>query len=466
MKIQGIRYGFATNSSSSHSVIVLPNQEDDDIYDQEFGWDNWTAASQEQKMTYLGVTISSQIQKKVGETLSRIIAEYFSGIELQDDGYIDHESKITLPYDFDGRGLSVEFIEDLKEALLRDDVVILGGNDNSDPHPSKELGTPVAWYSDIPMETNDLVCRKDGDEWTLFDRKDGLKIRMSFVDEPRQKITRPELVDVKITNMCAHQCQYCYQDSIPTGNHANDNLITNLMYGLSELECFEVALGGGDPILHPFFWNLLRKSWYNLRINFSTRSTDWLYVDNKRQSWLDNGGAIGFSICSESELRQIVTILKQTVSFDTWDWSHRVAFHLVMGVVNEWRFESILRSANNNNKLPIVLLGYKEVGRGSKYRPLPHGWWIDIIADLYSQGECPRISIDTVLASQYSKELKAAGIPSEMYETEECRSMYFDLVGNQYGPSSYEPDKMIKFGENHLLRPSSISDMFCKVRNY
>ena len=55
MNISNIRLGFATNSSSTHSIIILPGQVDDMVWEGEFGWQNFTLASSGAKMLYLAV---------------------------------------------------------------------------------------------------------------------------------------------------------------------------------------------------------------------------------------------------------------------------------------------------------------------------------------------------------------------------------------------------------------------------
>ena len=58
MNLYNIRFGFATNSSSTHSIVfVSPNTsiEDSEITDNEFGWGNFVCASKESKQHYLAV---------------------------------------------------------------------------------------------------------------------------------------------------------------------------------------------------------------------------------------------------------------------------------------------------------------------------------------------------------------------------------------------------------------------------
>lgn len=111
MKIANIRLGFATNSSSSHSVVILPNQRDDRVHDDNYyGWENFVLASKEEKMKYLDAQIACH---------------------YSDNCKIDHQSVWSFPADIRAR---VAYIKCLKALLERDDVVILGGNDNGEEH--------------------------------------------------------------------------------------------------------------------------------------------------------------------------------------------------------------------------------------------------------------------------------------------------------------------------------------------
>jgi hypothetical protein len=71
----------------------------------------------------------------------------------------------------------------------------------------------------------------------------------------------PEFYDVKITDKCFGGCSYCYQDSRKDSEHF-PNIIENInkFFGsMSENNRpFQVALGGGEPTLHPQFIKILK----------------------------------------------------------------------------------------------------------------------------------------------------------------------------------------------------------------
>ena len=70
----------------------------------------------------------------------------------------------------------------------------------------------------------------------------------------------PELADISISNRCSKGCSFCYRDSRPDGGlmtldayrYALDSL-TSPVWG----PVFQVALGGGEPLEHPDFLEML-----------------------------------------------------------------------------------------------------------------------------------------------------------------------------------------------------------------
>ena len=67
----------------------------------------------------------------------------------------------------------------------------------------------------------------------------------------------PETIDVKITNACGFGCTYCYMDSVPDAPHADISLIEAIFDGLDDAP-YQMALGGGEPLLHPQLAEILQ----------------------------------------------------------------------------------------------------------------------------------------------------------------------------------------------------------------
>ena len=107
MKIFNIRQGFATNSSSSHSILVVPKDSKKyaSIVDSEelkhFGWDFFTLKSSEKKLEYVMSLLDDSIKEYIrGEekriqSIFNILQEAEVKIALEDvRKYIKSNKKI------------------------------------------------------------------------------------------------------------------------------------------------------------------------------------------------------------------------------------------------------------------------------------------------------------------------------------------------------------------------------------
>lgn len=103
----------------------------------------------------------------------------------------------------------------------------------------------------------------------------GKTIRLAVdPSKPILDLDYPEFYDVKITDKCFGGCQYCYMDSTKKGEHCSSSTedIKKFFGGMSHNERpFQVAIGGGEPTLHPNFIEILQ-TFYALGItpNYTT----------------------------------------------------------------------------------------------------------------------------------------------------------------------------------------------------
>lgn len=227
MSIQffNIRLGFATNSSSTHSICFVGNNNmPENVYPHfdHFGWDDFTLATPAMKQSYILTLLHSELSKQVGSFLAdKTINGWYSGqypeataLIKKDYSGIDHQSRIVLPrfvtpFYNESTFINEEFVEDLMNFVSSDRCVILGGNDNSDGHPLAEQYNKI----NFPTEQDDKFWRakKDGKVWVLFNKENGSKFRFSFEQEKLEynKSYVPELVDIKITDWCDKGCVFC-----------------------------------------------------------------------------------------------------------------------------------------------------------------------------------------------------------------------------------------------------------------
>ena len=492
MKIHNIRHGFATNSSSSHSILILPRnrplpQTEDD---QGYGWDNFTLSDLTSKMGYY----AAQLRHMPNSTGTRR--------EVDDNlPYVDHQSV------WGDEGLQIfdrltrsstnspEVTQFLYQLLSLDRAIVLGGNDNSDGHHLRDL-LVNSGALELSRRDSFTVVQDPKGHCVLFNAENGTKYRISYDDQEPTKGTWPELIDIKITNYCAYGCAYCYQGSTPQGKHAPLELLRALAARCNESGVLEVALGGGEPTTHPEFADICQAFCSaGVKVNVTSRNVDY---------WTTNPDigvtAVAFSVDTAEQVKDIINRVsprnKPRPSF-------QVHFQVVVGAVSN---EEILRIMDECQDHRLTLLGYKDTGRGESARgslpicdsPDPTQWiagWVKRVEDhrefeeargkwearrdleLYgypsfeaSDGSRERrisewhaknpyptvvtrtdVAIDTTLAASCRTQLSKVGVPPITYHTEEgAFSMYIDAVDGRIGPSSYAPKQMIALNINTL----------------
>jgi MoaA/NifB/PqqE/SkfB family radical SAM enzyme len=298
------------------------------------------------------------------------------------------------------------------------------------------------------------IVRKDGDTWVGFNGENGDKIRLSFSEgSTTDKGKSPELVDLKITDFCDQGCPFCYQDSSMTGKHASLKNIKQIIKQLRINEVFEVALGGGEPTKHPKFDKILDlfKPFPRIRVSLSTRNKDFLTPENLNK-YRDIISAIGFSTESVDDLLELREMLngdwmlqdERYVSF----YNSQVRIHFVCGSLNKEDTIEFLETANRC-KIDVLLLGWKNYGRGKNIKPHPYKDWI--LKEVKRIG-FSHIGVDTCLAEECSEDLTDYKL--YVVDNEGKYSMYIDSVNMTMAPSSYadfsEPwgdDWIEKFGK-------------------
>jgi len=105
-----------------------------------------------------------------------------------------------------------------------------------------EEGHGTRWYGSL----------WHGEDYVEMEKRFGGRARTDSVFSPV-----PETVDISITDKCGFGCSYCYQDSRPERDHAPKELVEKVLRGFDEPP-YQVAIGGGEPTLHPDFEYILR----------------------------------------------------------------------------------------------------------------------------------------------------------------------------------------------------------------
>jgi organic radical activating enzyme len=444
MKICNIRLGMATNSSSTHSIILNPSVKRFSENTLEFGWQNFLLKSEEAKENYLAVTLYENIEKTLSEDYAKLIVNKLFEREIVKNGeysYVDHQSLIALPVSYKNRKqIDLNFFADFRNYIADKNIGIAGGNDNNE---RMDYGGEEK-LKFLPKEygTENFVCRKDKDYWILFNTSNGTKIRFSFVtDEPYTKATRPELVDYKITNFCPYGCEFCYMKSTIEGKAATN--FSHVIQVLSELETFECSIAGGEPTLYPYFAKFLKEAREEGIVpTFTTFNMNWKKNKEIEEAVLKYAGGFAVSI-NEYQYDKIKEIRNW---IDETNYKGYVSIQSILGICDTYAVEKLIELAKKERIINLTLLGYKSFGRGEGIIPKK----VDIkrIFDKAKKNYI-NIGVDTLALKDYAKEIQEYEIPEILMTKQEGKfSMYIDGIENKIARDSYT-NEMIDYEPNY-----------------
>lgn len=443
MLVHNVRFGFATNSSSMHSIVLMSDKQrvrnmHGSNPDEQYGWNDFCLVNAGEKLNYLGNMFANTLRNRVPEHIATIIARELLNYPVEFYG-VDHQSQIMLPFDYKEEFIDEVFLLELVKFLKRDDVIILGGNDNEYSSYNEDiLKNNKVFLSEITDITSPFVCRFDPDYnyFTLFNRQTGAKLRISFDENVvADKSSTPELVDMKLTDYCPYGCGYCYQASTSQGAHADTSFVKELLWSLHSHEVFEVAFGGGDPTFHPHFDDLLDSAWRRHIVpNFSTRNL--AFVRDMDSEMLNKVGGIALSTSGPNIDKELALILSHHGKMKS-----KFSIQIIDGVTNG--IQHILEQCSANH-IPVTVLGLKNTGRGKQIvgNSYLHNTLMNTIELLHEQHRFLRIGVDTTFASRYPEEMEKMKVNSLLYTTREgVFSCYIDAVRKKIGPSSFCPKR-------------------------
>jgi hypothetical protein len=474
MYVHNIRKGFATNSSSTHSVIVLEHGDTttfsgrDTYSEYNFGWEDFVCDTKSTKMEYMAAQLVTNyygflededlknlVLHATGEDISEYLTTTHNSREYgyHPDIHVDHQSAWHFRgfiWDHETRNT---FMYNLAQYLQHDRVVVLGGNDNDGTEWNlPERVENISWLNNITDSDRTIRVRKDGSNYVFFDVQYGDKIRFSLSHDtnitPYTKSTTPELVDLKITNYCDAGCAFCYQASTIKGKHASREKIFSIIDTLDQAGVFEIAFGGGEPTQHPDFTEILRYSReHNIVPNFTTYSDKWLTDTDMVNTVRTHVGGIGVSVHNLDDIK----LYRKIRSILGAENKALVMVQHVVGLLPVGDTAQLIKTCWEDG-IPLLLLGYKTVGFGGKQTPYDNSTlplYIKLLLDnksnnesnwsfKYNMGITKMISVDTAFAASFQQMLTSFGVDPRTYSTEEGKfSCYIDATLDKMGPSSY-----------------------------
>lgn len=474
-----IRYGFATNSSSTHSIILLPEAVDPRYIAElgwttdsleakygQYGWGEFALITQQEKFDYLYAMLYGQVQldfvPKVrysidyteGKDLKVDLVEQFCSFALEskpsysldtDTPSIDHDSCFSFPRDLkwgQPNHPHVGFIRWLRDQILDSKIVILGGNDNSESALVPADSTLVTFgLIDDEYTRWNWICIDRSSHWLLFDRADGTKLRLPKGKEAVHYSDYPELLDVKITDKCSMNCKFCYQGSTENGKEM-DHIRKLYQYVniIAELQPLEVAIGGGEPMEYGPIWSFVHSlKEKGIVVNMTTRRLDLLA--SKSDVWSCLSG-VGYSTESVTLAKRGLDVIKKAYPDD---YRKKLVIHLAVGTMPLTSIVEIMKWAKTEY-IEVLLLDYKTDGRGSSFTPYDYHALVTCLQSNFMSGhywDGPKLGIDTPLAAKFGDEFQNSlkVHPKLFSKREGAFSMYLDLVEGTFAQASYGHEK-------------------------
>ena len=519
IRIKNFRRGNATNSSSTHSIIYRDENElfeDLNVFENDY-FDRCTrtiAATKEAKIKYIFHHIwhNESLVKKMAMYYPEV-KQYYHLAKAQkefDDKPYEEKNFAEEPSFGEYTRDSIvathaiktdpDFgIDYIRHIIDSDDLVIVGGSDEQDfvyDTIADHDKAPITYYIDnmicgsagrknsITRNGNYYVAygetaisKNDKGEHGRFPYKYCSGGRLRFMTEDGEPLPEyPELIDLRITNKCNHNCPFCYMGSATWEKHADYN---ELAYFVKNLKTkTEFSIGGGNILLYPNLENLfslMNNNGHIVNTTINIKDCDTVIKNKKFKRMFDNYvDGIGVSVLGIEDVKKFFEFEDAFENVGTYrDESGRNCKYIVMHIVPEYigfdKTLEIVRYLNNSKRYAnILFLGYKETGRGTG---CDHETFTEEQICKLFEGHY-NLHIDTSFAKRYGEFIK------KTYSTRFCLtenegeySMYVDgLTMNAY-KSSYETDKPYYVGNDlnvkdwsRRRRGMSVKDAFAAIR--
>ena len=194
-----------------------------------------------------------------------------------------------------------------------------------------------------------LLSKYNNGNYTVEIYDDGTKIRET--EEETFEASFPENIDIKITNKCLNNCNFCYESSSPEGKHGN----LNVDFIKSLHPYTELAIGGGNPLSHPDLHEFLKVLKENKIIaNITIRQNDFMNNLELLKEYSNNKLLYGIGV---SLIEPTEDFIKEIQQFPN------AVIHTIAGLLTKEQLIKLF-----NKKLKILILGYKTRGKGENYK--------------------------------------------------------------------------------------------------
>lgn len=280
---------------------------------------------------------------------------------------------------------------------------------------------------------------------------DGTKIRKTDGDEFIPAFS--ENCDVKITDKCGMNCPYCYEGCTREGRHGE---LLDWKWLESLHPYTELALNGNDmdhPQLEQFLTKLREKQ---VIPNITVHVMQFLVNLHKIRTLQEKGliFGIGISLSGVGEINQRTAILASKNL-------KNCVFHTINGVTLSSEYEMLAE-----NECKVLVLGYKNLGRGIEFKEKHDAetkermkWLYDNLEDLSKR--CRVLSFDNLALDQLDvHRLLTDEEWAQFYMGDDGGyTFYMDLVAGTFSRNSL-------CQERFPIEDKTIDEMFQFIREY
>jgi len=274
-----------------------------------------------------------------------------------------------------------------------------------------------------------LLGRYKNGNYTVRIYEDGTKIRKTEANEFIPEFA--ENIDIKITNKCTGiNCQWCHEGSGECGRHGNimgERFIDTLK------PWQEVALGGGNVLEHPSLVPFLRKlRQRNVIANITVNQIHFERDHDIIQTLIDEELICGLGLSLVDPTQEFINKVQQYPN---------AVIHVINGILTKEQCATMC-----NQDLKVLILGYKNLRRGTDYYKdkdsvilKNQNWLYDHLPQMLNEFEL--ISFDNLAIEQLDAErLMSEEEWDEFYMGDDGNhTFYIDMVNRQFSRSSTAP---------------------------
>ena len=259
----------------------------------------------------------------------------------------------------------------------------------------------------------------------------------------------PESIDCSITMKCSLGCQYCYACCTPFGAEGD---LRGAKFFDTLKPYTEIALQANE-LDHPdLMWLLNKLKQQNVIVNITVNEAHFMEKRDLIRKLVDNDLIKGLGISYWYYSTDFLEEVKKCPN---------AVLHVINGLITEKLLEPLY-----DNDLKVLILGYKELGRGIEYKAKKDIFLEDnqrwLYIDLWSLiDKFKLVSFDNLALEQLNvKRFLTDEEWDSFYMGDDGDfTFYVDLVNKRFGQSSLaKPEEMLPLEDD-------VISMFNKIRN-